>query len=49
MIISGKIGFYKNRYQITNPTHIASNVNNMVTDLKSTFDIHNLDRLSAFE
>ena len=29
VIISGKIGFYKNRYQITNPTHIASNVNNI--------------------
>ena len=29
VIISGKIGFYKNRYQITNPTHIGSNVNNI--------------------
>ena len=29
VVISGKIGFYKNRYQITNPTHIASNVNNI--------------------
>ena len=29
VILSGKIGFYKNRYQITNPTHIASNVNNI--------------------
>ena len=25
--ISGKIGFYKNRYQITNPTHISSDKN----------------------
>ncbi len=25
--ISGKIGYYKNRYQITNPTHVSSDVN----------------------
>ena len=25
--ISGKIGFYKNKYQITNPTHISSDKN----------------------
>ncbi len=29
VVISGKISFYKNRYQITNPTHTASNVNNI--------------------
>ena len=25
--ISGKIGYYKNRYQITNPTHLSSDTN----------------------
>ena len=25
--ISGKIGYYKNKYQITNPTHISSDIN----------------------
>ncbi len=25
--ISGKIGYYKNRYQITNPTHVATDIN----------------------
>ena len=29
IIISGKIGFYKNRYQITNPTHISDNINSI--------------------
>ena len=29
IIISGKIGFYKNRYQITNPTHISDNINSV--------------------
>ncbi len=29
VIISGKIGFYKNRYQITNPTHISDNINSI--------------------
>ncbi len=28
-IISGKIGYYKNKYQITNPTHIYSDINSV--------------------
>ncbi len=27
--ISGKISYYKNKYQITNPTHISSNINSI--------------------
>ncbi len=27
--ISGKIGYYRNKYQITNPTHISSNTNSI--------------------
>ena len=27
--ISGKIGYYKNKYQITNPTHISSDTNSI--------------------
>ncbi len=29
IVISGKIGYFKNRYQITNPTHISSNINSI--------------------
>ncbi len=29
VIISGKIGYYKSRYQITNPTHISTNTNSI--------------------
>ena len=29
VVISGKINFYKNRYQITNPTYIKGNVNSI--------------------
>ncbi len=29
VVISGKINFYKNRYQITNPTYIKGNVNSV--------------------
>ncbi len=28
-VISGKIGFYKNKYQISNPTHVSDNINNI--------------------
>ena len=27
--ISGKISYYKNKYQITNPTHVSSNINSI--------------------
>ena len=27
--ISGKVGYYKNKYQITNPTHISSDINSI--------------------
>ena len=27
MTISGKISFYKNKYQITNPTHVSTDIN----------------------
>ena len=27
--VSGKIGFYKNKYQITNPTHVSSDLNSI--------------------
>ena len=29
VIISGKINFYKNRYQITNPTYLGNNINSI--------------------
>ena len=29
VIISGKIGFFRNKYQITNPTHISSDTNSI--------------------
>ena len=36
--ISGKIGYFKNRYQITNPTHISSNTNS----IKKIFSTYSL-------
>ena len=27
IIISGKIGYYKNKYQVTNPTHLSTDIN----------------------
>ena len=29
IVISGKIGYFKERYQITNPTHLASDINSI--------------------
>ncbi len=36
--ISGKIGYYKNKYQITNPTHISSDINT----IKKVFSTYSL-------
>ena len=36
--ISGKIGYYKNKYQITNPTHISSDINT-VKKIFSTYSL----------
>ena len=36
--ISGKIGYYKNKYQISNPTHISSDINT----IKKVFSTYNL-------
>ena len=32
--ISGKISFYKNKYQITNPTHVSTDINKIKRDKK---------------
>ena len=36
--ISGKVGFYKNKYQITNPTHVSSD-GDLIKKITSTYSL----------
>ena len=37
--ISGKIGFFKGRYQITNPTHVSSDKNKKIKKIHSSYSL----------